>query len=219
MMPLKETRKFTINFFGTIIVLVWLIALVLGGAFVLPELVPAFRALGTATLATYVVAVLLDRWLWRITPFKQILGIPDLSGRWEGWYWNTVGRQWLPNAHEVNQRSFHLTVHSWGPTNESKSILATIFADEAGMSIELVSVYGTVRISGPAVPHRGTSQLSVSESGKYMEGMYWTDRTRTDGSSGQSGFIRLARVDGQLKQGLKFLEQGWGMPKPTDSPS
>jgi hypothetical protein len=165
-----------------------------------------------------VISFAIDRWLWRLPPFRALFRIPDFSGRWEGWYWNTIGKKWLPNVHEINQCSLHISVNSWGLKNWSRSNCATVFTDSSGGTPELVWSYDTVQASGISTPHRGTAMLRlINRDGKeYLEGTYYTDRQRDDESIGQGGFIRLIRVGWRFgnELGYEKKKESWGMPKP-----
>ena len=105
MVPVKESRKFTIYFYGSILVVVLLISLAMNGALDITDPWTTIKTASSALLAAYIISAVIGRWLWRWFPFKILLGIPDLAGRWEGWYWNTLGKEWLPGALEVGQRA------------------------------------------------------------------------------------------------------------------
>jgi hypothetical protein len=159
--------------------------------------------------------------LWRRRPLCWFLRIPDFGGRWEGWYWNTLGKEWLPTAHEVRQRSLSLAANAWGPNNWSRSVCAAILTDPHGGTPEFVWTYKTEPTTGPAVAHTGTHllRLVTPNGAKRLEGKYFTDRPRReDNTIGQGGFIRLVWVASSLRNALDYNEN-WGMPKPSDIPA
>ncbi|MCY2951576.1 MAG: hypothetical protein NTU53_06315 [Planctomycetota bacterium] len=223
MIALQENQRFTIRFYGTIALLVWGAMLAITGVLGKDAFKQGLALMGFATLVAYLVSKAVDRRAWRWPFLRRLVGIPDFSGRWEGWYWNTLGNDWLPNAHEVTQHGFHLALSSWGEFNQSRSFCAAILTDSTGGSPEIVWSYQTDPVRGKAGRHCGTCRLHLvtHKNGETsLEGWYWTDRPRKDTNIGQGGFIRLAHVKGPLRNALDFQSNGaWGMKKPTDKPS
>jgi hypothetical protein len=86
MIQLRENRRFTATFVAIVTVFVWAIALVSAQLLSISDFATALSYLGIVTLAAWLAWVLLNRYLWRTRAFKTFLKIPDLSGRWEGWY-------------------------------------------------------------------------------------------------------------------------------------
>lgn len=175
----------------------WLFAMTLSGILSPSVLWLAFKNLGYATSAALGVSFLLNRWLWRHRPFSDILQIPDVSGRWEGWSYRSfqgAETEWRPSAHEISQRALDITAEAWGPNNWSRSICASIVRASHGGTYELVWSYKTGVISPslesrPGDTHQGTHfhRYSERDGGKYLEGAYITDRVRTDGTVGAAG--------------------------------
>ena len=221
MAPIHEAKRFTIYFYGSIVVVVWLAVVASNGELALPSWSVAFRGLTSGALVAYLFSVSMDKWLWRAPFLQKLFGIPDLSGRWEGWYWNTMGQVWLPNAHEIAQNSWRVSFHSWGPKNESTTVFATLLSDGHG-KIELASIYTTKAISGTAEAHMGASNLSLSRTANEVRllGTYWTNGKRDDGTQGKYGYIRLvkARKEKQNMTGLSFIETDWAMSMPGEAP-
>ena len=207
--------------YGSVVAVTSLAVLASNAVVPWPDWMSIARALGSGALVAYLLSIVVDRWLWRIQPFKALFGVPDFGGRWEGWYWNTLGKQWLPNALEASQRLSHVSYHSWGPKNESTTVWAELMTD-GSTKIELTAVYRTKAVSGQAKPHWGAANLSFSRMGdqSLLTGTYWTDSVRDDGTKGHYGYIRLARArkgKGNL-DGWGFTENDWAMPEPAEPP-
>lgn len=84
MTPARQTRKFIIYFFGAIVSGLLLIGLLLAGAITTSDVEQNARLISVSLFLAFALSELITRWLWRLFPFKYLLGIPDLSGRWEG---------------------------------------------------------------------------------------------------------------------------------------
>ena len=220
MVPVRQSRKFTIYFFGTVIAASLLLVLVWNGAIKTADAWGTIRIVSGALLFAYVLSELINRWLWRWFPFKQLLGVPNIAGRWEGWYFNTLGKQWLPCSMEIAQSADELTISAYGRNNRSRSLCSSVLVDASG-STDLVWSYSTDPIEGHAAQHRGTAMLQVQHCSrsKILRGTYCTDGVRfEDQTMGKVGFIRFARVDQLCQGGLCYDEGNWGMKKPTESP-
>ena len=219
MAPIQEAKRFTIYFYGGIVVVVWFAVVASNSELAFPSLSIAFRGLTSGALVAYLFSIAMDKWLWRTPLLKKLFGIPDLSGRWEGWYWNTLGQSWLPNAHEIAQHSWRISFHSWGPKNESSTVFATLLSDGHG-KIELAAIYTTKAISGQAEAHMGASNLSLSRTANEVRlvGTYWTNSRRDDGTRGKYGYIRLVktRKEKESMTGLSFVETDWAMSMPSE---
>jgi diguanylate cyclase (GGDEF)-like protein len=147
---------------------------------------------------------------------------PDLSGRWEGWSFRELTKEWRAAAQEFRQDGQRIIANAWGPKNWARGLCASIVSD--GATFELIWSYLTTTTgqgrAGDA--HIGTHFFKYSERDghKYLEGKYLTDRLRDDGQSmGSVGFHRLIWVSRDLKSALAFTDEAhWGLPKPTDEP-
>ena len=145
-------------------------------------------------------------------------GAPDLSGRWEGWTYRSVTREWRPSAEEIIQDKLGISANAWGPDNWARGITASIIHDRA--AYELIWSYRTV----PTTPnyrggdsHTGTVFLRYSERDgqRFLEGRYVTDRPRDDGTMGSGGFVTLRWVSNKLKTALDYDKaKSWGLPEP-----
>jgi hypothetical protein len=224
MIQLGENRRFTATFLAIVAVFVWATALLFARLLSISDFATALGYLGIVTVAAWLAWVLLNRYLWRKGAFRAFLKIPDLSGRWEGWYFSTMRKEWRPTAHEISQEALEIVAHAWGPDNWARGICASLVTDRFGGAPELIWAHKTdpttqnVR-SGDT--HTGTHflRLSEREGNKYLEGRYITDRVRDDGSLGSVGFIRLVWVSPEHKNALDFQEQRWGMSKPEGQPN
>jgi hypothetical protein len=215
-------------FLVTVGTVAWIIAMTLSGILSPGVLWPAFKNLSYATSAAVFVSFLLNRYFWRRRPFRYILQIPDLSGRWEGWSYRSFEggeTEWRPSAHEISQRALDITAEAWGPSNWSRSICASIVRASQGGTYELVWSYKTETVSPgpdsrPGDCHQGTHFHRYSERNgcKYLEGTYITDRIRTkDGTVGAGGFHCLVWVSHKPKHALAYDEKKW--PRKPDSRS
>ncbi len=225
MIQTRENRRFALLFSTIVAVLTWAVAITVVGLLNCADLGLALRYLGIATFAALGVSALLNRYLWRWPLFKRVLRIPDLSGRWEGWSYRTLTKEWRPSAHEISQEALDIAVNAWGPDNWSRGVCASIVQDCLGGASELIWSYKTESTSAayqPGDTHSGTHflRLSEREGHKYLEGRYVTDRVRDDDKTiGAGGFHRLIWVSATFKCACGYDEKSWGMPKPDEPPS
>jgi len=118
MIQIRENSKFLSSFYSVLGALAWAVSLVVAGIVSIPSLLPAVRDLGIATTVAALGSFLLTRFLWRRPLFRRILGMPDLSGRWEGWSYPNLTKEWRPTAHEIRQQAYEITANAWGPAKE-----------------------------------------------------------------------------------------------------
>ena len=83
MTPIRETKKFTIYVYGSVVAVTSLAVLASNAVVPWPDWMSIARALGSGALVAYLLSIVVDRWLWRIQPFKTWFGMPDFGGRWE----------------------------------------------------------------------------------------------------------------------------------------
>jgi len=222
MVQATENWRFIGFILALVAVLTWGVALTVVGVLSPSSLRLAMRYLTIATGAAGIAIWLLNRYVWRLWGFRQVLKIPDLSGRWEGWYYRTLTKEWVPCAHEVSQRALDIVVNAWGPKNWSRSICASIVRDAHGASHELVWSYKTELTGPPHLPgdtHNGTHFFRISERQgvRYLEGTYITDRVREgDKTMGAGGFQRVVWVSKALRSALDYDSNRWGMAKPEE---
>jgi len=201
-----------------------------------------------STLATFIPLYLhwftLPRWVpgtvavvaWLLAPYRLYVNLAerrealggknkgrqtDLSGRWEGWSYRTLTKEWRPSAHELKQNGSHIIANAWGPQNWARGLCASIVGD--GATYELIWSYQTSSVGSgrPGDSHKGTHFFKYSERNghKYLEGTYATDRIREDETVGAGGFHRLIWVSKKLKSAVDFKNEAhWGMPKPNSPP-
>jgi hypothetical protein len=146
---------------------------------------------------------------------------PNISGRWEGWSYRSLAKEWRPCAQEFKQSGGIIIANAWGPQNWAQGLSASLVYD--GAAHELIWSYRTRNTDyggRPGDSHLGTHFLKYSERDgqKYLEGRYITDRIRDDQSLGSVGFQRFVWVSPQCKSSLAFQESTWGFPKPPDNP-
>lgn len=181
---------------------------------------PLARLLTFPITAGFLSLLLVNHVLWRYSPFRQILRIPDLNGRWEGWYFSTHSNQWHETVHEISQRALSIVPQCWGPNNWGRSITASMVTTPHLDSFELVWTY-KIEITDRSFPggnHSGVHFLRYSNDNgaKTLVGRYINDREHANGRAGVVGYIRLAWVGEQTKGSLSFTnESQWGMRKPA----
>lgn len=220
MIQLTTNWRVIATFIAFVVAISWGVALLIAGALTLSELKVALTYLGTATSAGILAAFLLNKYLWRIQPIKTILGIPDLSGRWEGWTHRTLEDKWYPSAHEISQSALDISAEAWGPKNWSRGTAAAIVTNSHGDTFEVIWSYKTeMTMHGEAGDtHSGVHVLRYSErDGKrYLTGKYINDRIRQDGTPGAVGYIQLVWVNHTRKGSLAFTNRAdWAMPEPS----
>jgi hypothetical protein len=148
--------------------------------------------------------------------------LPDLSGRWEGWTYRSLTKEWRPSVEEITQDEFGISANGWGPDNWARGISASIIGNPS--AYELVWSYRTEPTTSNyrgGDSHTGTHFLRYSERGgqKFLEGRYVSDRPRDDGTMGAGGIVKLRWVSHQLKTALDFdKEKIWGLPEPDQPP-
>jgi SMODS-associating 2TM, beta-strand rich effector domain len=85
---------------------------------------------------------LVENPLGRIKYFRSLLGVPDFSGRWEGWYYSDDTERWEKAVCEISQQTVHVTVVLMtGPQDTRKSIATAIIVDSHKEKPELVWNY------------------------------------------------------------------------------
>jgi len=107
MVQALQNWRLTAWFVAIVAVLAWAVALLLVRILAPSDLVPAAKYLGVATVAGVLAALFLNNCLWRLSFIRGLLKIPDLSGRWEGWQFRTLEKEWRPTAHEITPQPSH----------------------------------------------------------------------------------------------------------------
>jgi hypothetical protein len=151
-----------------------------------------------------------------------LLGIPNFSGRWEGWRYSTYSNEWLPLCVEINQSLLRVATASYMPNVITHSLASTIIKDESEPLAKLTIVYRADPESyglEESTHHWGAMilRLTMQNQIEILEGQYFTDRKRSDGHRGTQGVIRLQRASRALSAHLD-LRDDWAMPKPANPP-
>lgn len=225
MIQVSPNWRFIASFIAFATLAGWILALLGVGILTPSQILPAMKYCGIAAFAGVLAAITLNKHLWRVPFVRAFLHIPDLSGRWEGWRYRTLERDWSPTAHEITQSGLDIAAEAWGMKNWARSTSASIITDRHGGAVQLVWSYKAEVITPPSTVggfHDGTHFLRLSRDSaqqRHLDGKYVNDRLRQDGTLGGVGFIRLVWV-GRASQGqLAFRDEAsWGMPEPQDSP-
>ncbi len=225
MIQLEENKNVAIKTIVTVTLLVWSLVLIFTGLS-LNELRPAFGYLFSVTMLVGLVSYCVRTWLWRLPPLSWFFQIPDISGRWEGWYQPDLTKEWRPTAHEISQYSLDISAVAFGPKNCSQGICSSIVVDRHGVFHKLVWTYKTGPMPasqgssevGPGDSHTGTHfmHFSSKDNSKRLRGEYFNNRKRKDGTLGAVGFIELTWVSRKCVGDLAYDEQNWGMGKPSN---
>ncbi|WP_369333210.1 hypothetical protein [Rhizobium sp. AC27/96] len=178
----------------------------------------SLKIIGTLSSGFVISSVIINIGWKRFRWIQSLLGIPDYSGRWIGWYRSTANGEWYPTAHEIIQRSpFKISATAWGPRNRSTSVTCTLGqgADEG-----LIWTYQTRRVEHPVEQggdHRGIHIMRLIRFRDSMEGFYINDRVRTEPNyqRGATGEISLIFNGEQLRNQLEYNEKNW---PPNPSP-
>ncbi len=201
---------------ATATVLVWILTLLARKVIDSDEVFGALSTFGVVGLTVSVLLVLLQSPLWRHPPLRWIYrGVPDLSGRWEGWYLSEYDNKPRMTAHEVQQTGLVLRVDAYGP-DDAKCLgkTATILSEGPRGPFRLIWAYYMEGQGGP--DHAGVHVLHYSQpEGRLLEGFYINNRVRTggDGTQGRAGQTRLTYAGKRLKNCLGSHGQ-WAMPNP-----
>lgn len=132
-----------------------------------------------------------DRWLWRMAPLRDLLGVPDMNGDWDVLAVSSFDQKEHLGTATITQTWSTLSVIGHFAKSTSWSLSAHLVAlpDDR---FEFVYTYDS-RPKATAVAtsmrqHRGTTWLAVSPTGDRMEGEYFTCRERSN-----QGTLRLIR--------------------------
>ncbi len=224
MIQTTENKRLTTWILVFVAIVVWAVAILVAGMLKPTDFLPAVSYLGIATVVAWGTLVILNRYLWCRFPIKYALKIPDLGGRWEGWSYRTLTKEWRPSAHEISQEALDISANAWGPDNWSRGVCACIVQDSLGGVYELIWSYKTESTTPKYKPgdnHTGTHFLRLSERDgcRYLEGRYVTDRVRDeDKTIGAGGFHCLVWVSSTFKGACAYNEDNWGMPMPEEPP-
>jgi hypothetical protein len=126
---------------------------------------------------------LFDRYAWRWWPIRQVLGLPDLNGKWDcqGQQFDPDGkptRTWTGTV-TIKQTWSRLSVATRTETSRSSSGPASIMKDE-GHGFRLLYTYQNEPVPGqPELnPHRGTCELIFDDACSEASGFYFNDHHR-----------------------------------------
>jgi len=154
-------------------------------------------------------------WLWNWRPFSWLLRIPDLSGRWEGWYYRGLDNAIYPTCHEIHQSGLQISATAFGHMNVARGRTSALRVDSPGKLIELTWTYEAERDSpDPGGTHHGTHVMSVitdQHGNRYLRGNYYNDRQRPDGGRGAAGVILVRYAGADCRNGLNYRKDQWAM--------
>ncbi len=223
-MQLRENTRFLVRFAALIGAAVFLVSALLVGLIDKANLLPSLRYLALATFVA-LAALLFLQWVsGKSALARKILGVPDFDGRWEGWYYRNLTKIWEPICIEIRQKGLTVNVASYTQHNSAKSIATAIEVDEHLGSPMLIVTYRAdvlTRYNDPGAQHIGTMMLRLTERDgvSALEGRYFTDRMKEDGTRGSQGHYELVRVSSKLLNGLNLSQSSWPIPKPKEAPT
>ena len=194
MNQLSENRRLSVWLVSIVTIIAWGTVLVVSGLIASEDIIKASKYLGLATLVALIFAWIWNRYLWRIPIIRDFLRIPDLSGRWEGWYLRALTGELSPTVHEITQHALEIGVNAWGPNNLSRGLATAIIVDRHGSAPEFIWTYKTESTSDhpdPGDTHEGAHflRLSYEDGEKWLKGYYINDRVRKDKTRGSVGNI------------------------------
>jgi hypothetical protein len=138
-------------------------------------------------------------------PISVITGIPDFSGRWEGWYFTGPGanKEWEPMAYEIHQRGarvFPSALLKYG--RSTKSFAATILVNRNHKECQLIVSYGDRN-------GRGTYFLRRVTDG---DGIFLKGQEARDGGP-VPGEVVLRRTPKSSAGDLRYDPDDWAIPR------
>lgn len=167
--------------------------------------------------SSYVLYTIALRLRW----IRSMLGVPDFSGRWEGWSYSVARAGCDVLALEVAQNGLTLSIATFSELASSESRTAAIVSDESKTRYSLIFT-SDVRIhesnENVSSNHSVTFilRLQTGAKGDILEGEYFSDRLRVDGGRGTQGPVRLAKSSQKPIGGAHYNAERWAMPLPGD---
>jgi hypothetical protein len=150
------------------------------------DIKPAWKALSAVTTAATVIALVIDRWLWKFSVFQTIVNRPFIGGTWRvtlksTWIDPATGLGIAPIEAYMVVRQTLSSLSMRLLTAESNSELVGTEIISAADGIHCVSgVYRNeprLEVRGRSAIHFGAVWLQiVTEPHKEIFGHYWTDR-------------------------------------------
>lgn len=186
-----------------------------------------FHFIRTASLTftiTWLSAIALKKALWWVPGIPQLLGIPILLGRWEGWVRDQLNEEWKLCAVECRQWAWKISYSAWSQTGtETKGVASTLFIDNEHRNY-LVSFCEAIPRSKPSDAHHFTvivdllvvkKPRNIVFSDWEMVGEYFNDRARdSDRTKGNAGQMHV-KWAGRRRHGLGYSPGvTWAMPEP-----
>ncbi|WP_437207084.1 hypothetical protein [Planctomicrobium sp. SH664] len=173
--------------------------LAIGASTLLPVItaISGWIGIGLAVTSFTLFSVLFlvfDRYLWKLSLIRRLLGLPDLNGKWhcQGERFDSDGNpaQTWTGTVTIKQTWSRLSVAICTDTSRSTSGPASITADD-GHGIRLLYNYQNEPRPGQPVlsPHHGTCELIFDEACTSATGMYFNDHNRR--SFGQMKLTRI----------------------------
>jgi hypothetical protein len=161
----------------------------------------------SAALITGTMAVWLIDYLGRFRWFRRIEGIPDFSGRWEGWhFFPGPTRQWAPIACELRQqgaRILHGKAFADGATTET--FATAIVTNSDASAAQLVWSFN----SGAS---QGSYFLQLKDDGAVLEGVI-VEILGPPTAEPLCGRMHMRRAGTRLRDRLKNDRDDWAMTK------
>jgi hypothetical protein len=148
---------------------------------------------------------IIDRYLWKKSPFNLLFQIPNLSGRYEGQikYVNPITKEKEEKKciAEVFQTGSQVKFNcyfeksSYSERTKSESLVETITKNEDD-TFSLVFTYRNHGLPNLFQEHSGTNILNFieNENGKFLKGIYYTNR-----EPHTKGEMEVAYISNKLK--------------------
>lgn len=222
MTPLREVASVKIYVAVVVALVVYALAIIFSGmvpnyGFEVLKYIgfPISAGLAAATMVGH-----MRRFRW----YRYLTGVPELSGRWEGWYYSELSRLWTPIAVEMSQDDIRvtareLTLRPSGPGYSDSLAFAILRGEDKS-----VQVIWNYRAEEPSPSfggnHPGTYWLRMTGSRREprLEGRYMNDRPRRDGSPpGATGQIMYKRTTKRKRLALNYDASKWAI-KVSDLP-
>lgn len=141
----------------------------------------------SASVIVGLLVLLIDRYLWKFSPFNLLFQIPNISGRYEGYieYLNPISKveeekkcviEVFQTGSKIKFNCYFKKLNSKEKT-KSESMVETILKNDDG-TVSLISTYRNHGLPNQFQEHSGTSILKFveNENGRFLKGIYYTNR-------------------------------------------
>jgi hypothetical protein len=136
--------------------------------------------------------VAFDKRLWRLSPMRRLLGMPDLNGTYRGYVRSSFDRHRSRYAAilRIRQTWTEINIVMTTRTSSGQSVNASIITETGTLTYEYLNepkagTIGTMHI------HRGTGTLNLVSDGR-LEGEYYSGRDRQ--TYGLMHFVRVEEM-------------------------